>query len=196
MKWETGRAIACRVWPTAGLIAALAASGPAGAAQFVFSGKPIHPACVEALAMQSGDAIPVTTAVSLVGCAASQRSQLEVRRDRSTLSIATPEGGSFGYTVISTLDNGIFIIAIRRTDAHGSSSTSLAAVDIRQRPQVMRTGEVAQRWVLEMVGEVWLPDMELASVRTIGNRVHFAAGVGPNRKEEVIDLTRIGKARR
>jgi hypothetical protein len=183
-------------WTMAGLLAALSASGAAEAEDFVFSGEPIHPACVEALAMQSGDAIPVTKAVSLTGCAASQRSRLAVEREGSFRTIHGPAGGSFGYALISTLDNGIFVIGIRRTDAQGASSVSLAAVDIRQQPQLMRTGEVAQRWILEMVGEVWLPGMDLASVQTVGNRVHFVAGVGASRKEEVVDLTRIGRARR
>jgi len=41
---------------------------------FLYAGQPVHPACVHALAMHQGDRMPVTTAVSLEGCAASERS--------------------------------------------------------------------------------------------------------------------------
>ena len=60
------------------LLCACAIVAFAGAAQakeeFLYSGEPIHPACVHALAMQQGDAVPVTTAVSLEGCISSERS--------------------------------------------------------------------------------------------------------------------------
>lgn len=183
---------------TGGLLAVLAASGAAKAEDgFVFSGKPVHPACVEALAMRTGDAIPVTTAVSLSGCAASERSKLAVKQDGSAYLIEGPDGGgTFGYRVISALDNGMFIVAIRRTDSQGAASVSLAAVDIRERPTLLRGGDVGTRKILEMVGEVWLPDVQLGSVETVGNIVHYWAGVGANRREGTVDLTRIGKARR
>ncbi len=59
------------------LLHACAIVAVAGAAQakeaFLYNGEPIHPGCVHALAMQQGDAVPVTTAVSLEGCASSER---------------------------------------------------------------------------------------------------------------------------
>ncbi len=41
-----------------------------------------------------------------------------------------------------------------------------------------------------------MPDMELASFRSVGNRVHFVAGVGPERVERDFDFTRLGKMRK
>jgi hypothetical protein len=38
--------------------------------------------------------------------------------------------------------------------------------------------------------------MELTSFRTAGNRVHFVSGVGPERVERDLDLTRLGKMRK
>ncbi len=46
---------------------------------FTDAGRPIHPGCIHALAMHQGDAVPVTTAVSLAGCATSERSKSEIR---------------------------------------------------------------------------------------------------------------------
>ena len=46
---------------------------------FMYADRPIHPGCIHALAMHQGDAVPVTTAVSLAGCATSERSKSEVR---------------------------------------------------------------------------------------------------------------------
>ncbi len=34
---------------------------------FTYADRPIHPGCIHALAMHQGDAVPVTTAVSLAG---------------------------------------------------------------------------------------------------------------------------------
>jgi len=46
-------------------------------------------------------------------------------------------GGSFGYRVLSRLDNGIFGLAIRRVLPDGSERVSLAAVEIVQRPMIL-----------------------------------------------------------
>ncbi len=55
------------------------AGGAHAKEEFVYSGEPIHPGCIHALAMQQGDAGPVTTAVNLEGCASSERSKIVVR---------------------------------------------------------------------------------------------------------------------
>ena len=55
-------------------------------------------------------------------------------------------------------------------------------------------GGVVDQQVLEMIGEVRIADIQLASLRTAGNRVHFSAGVGPSRVDRSVDLSRIGKA--
>jgi hypothetical protein len=165
---------------------------------FAFNDEPIHPGCVDALVMQDGDAIPVTTAISLRGCKASNRSRAAISRNAEGLvSIEDPEligGGSFGYRHLSTLKNGIFILGIVRTHADGSTRLSIAAVDLVERPMLLR-GQVVQQPQLEMIGEVWIKDIEFASLRTIGNVVHFSAGVGPSRTQQSIDLSRIERAR-
>jgi len=166
---------------------------------FLYSGQPIHPACVHAIAMHQGDAVPVTTAVSLEGCASSERSRAKVHYEAGDLAVIEDDallaGGSFGYRVISRLDNGIFGLAIRRVRPDGSERVSLAAVEIVQRPMILH-GSVVQLQQLELLGELWVPDMELTSFRTAGNRVHFVSGVGPERVERDLDLTRLGKMRK
>ncbi len=166
---------------------------------FVYGGEPIHPACVHAIAMHQGDAVPVTTAVSLEGCASSERSQSKVHYETGDLAVIEDEallgGGSFGYRVLSRLDNGIFGLAIRRVRSDGSERVSLAAVEIVRRPMILH-GSVVQLEQIELLGELWVPDMELTSFRTAGNRVHFVSGVGPERVERNVDFTRLGKMRK
>ena len=113
---------------------------------FIYKGEPVHPACVQALAMQQGDAVPVATAVSLEGCAASERSRSRVRYKGDIAWFedeALMGAGSFGYR--------------------------------------------------ELLGEIWIRDMQMASFRSVGNVVHFSAGVGRNRVDRTVDLTRLGR---
>ena len=180
--------------------AIVAVAGGAEAKQaFLYNGEPIHPGCVHALAMQQGDAVPVTTAVSLEGCVSSERSGAEVRYESDDLAVIKDDallgGGSFGYRVLNQFDNGIFGLAIRRILPDGAERVSLAAVKIVVRPMI-RHGRIVHLQFIELLGELWIPDMELATFRSIGNRVHFVAGVGPERVERDIDFTRLGRVRK
>lgn len=185
---------------TAGLLglALLIAASPASASEpFIWSGEPVHPGCVHALVMKPGDLVPVATSVSLPGCASSDRSRAKLQFDKEFTFIeddAFLGGGSFGYQHISTLDNGLFILGIQRVDADGKEHVSLSAMAIVKRPTLQAGGQVTQRQVLEMVGEVRLPDMRMASIRVAGNRVHFSAGAGSSRIDRTVDLSRIGRA--
>jgi hypothetical protein len=72
---------------------------------------------------------------------------------------------------------------------------SLAAVEIVERPMI-RHGNIVQLKLVELLGELWIPDMELMSFRSVGNRVHFSAGTGDERVEREVDFTRLGKMRK
>ena len=72
---------------------------------------------------------------------------------------------------------------------------SLAAVKIVERP-MLRSGMVVNVQLLELLGEVWIRDMQMASFRSVRNIVHFSAGVGRDRIDRKVDLTRIGKMRK
>jgi hypothetical protein len=165
---------------------------------FTYADRPIHPGCIHALTMHQGDAVPVTTAVSLVGCATSERSKGEVRYE-GDLAIIEDEallgGGSFGYRVMNQLDNGIFGLAVRRILPDGEERVSLAAVQLVARPMI-RHGSPDPLMLVELLGEMWIPDMQILSFKSIGNKVHFVSGVGPERIERTIDFTRIGKQRK
>lgn len=163
-------------------------------AAFIHSDRSIHPACVQAVAMQVGDSIPVTRGVSLQGCMASERSEIKPFRDGDRYGIEI-DGGKFIYNHLSTLDNGLFIVGINRVLPDGSERFSLAALQIVERPTLVAR-EVMQRRVLETIGEVWLNDVQRASLRTSGNLVSYSAGVGSRKVEQTIDLSRIGKASR
>jgi hypothetical protein len=180
-------------------LALTALAGEAGArAPFVYAGKPVHPACVHALSMQEGDAFPVVTAVSLEGCATSTRSRSKVQYDGDIAYFeddALLGGGSFGYREITQLDNGIYGLAIRRVSPDGQERVSLAAVSIVSRP-MMRQGKIVTLQMLESLGELWIPDMELLSFRSAGNKVHFVAGTGPDKVQRDVDFTRLGKLRK
>lgn len=191
--------------PRLGLATALllsllpSAEAMAGGAPFVFGSEPVHPGCVHALVMQEGDRVPVVTAVSLPACASSERSQAPLKFDKEIVYIedeALTGFPSFGYRHLSTLDNGIFVIGIRRVDAEGKAHVSLAAMTIRKRPTLQRGGGVSDRLILEMVGEVRIPDMRMASLKVQGNVVHYSAGAGATRIDRTIDLSRIGRALR
>ena len=180
--------------------AVVAAAGAAQAkGQFLYSGEPIHPGCVHALAMQQGDATPVTTAVSLEGCASSERSKAKIRYESDDLAVIQDDallgGGSFGYRVLNQLDNGIYGLAIRRVLPDGEERVSLAAVSIVDRPMI-RHGNIVRLQLIELLGELWIPNMDLTSFRAVGNRIHFVAGSGRERVERDVDFTRLGKMRK
>jgi len=180
--------------------ALVAAAGTAHARpNFLYSGEPVHPGCVHALVMQQGDSVPVTTAVSLEGCASSQRARAKIRYVSDDLATIEDDellgGGSFGYRVLNQLDNGIFGLAILRTLPDGEERVSLAAVKMVERPMI-RHGNIVRLQMIELLGELWIPDMEVMSFRSVGNRVHFTAGQGPERVERDVDFTRLGKLRK
>ena len=180
--------------------AIVAAAGVAHAqGKFLYSGEPIHPGCVHALAMHQGDATPVTTAVSLEGCASSERSGAKVRYESDDLAVIEDDallgGGSFGYRVLNQLDNGIYGLAIRRILPDGEERVSLAAVSIVDRPMI-RHGNIVRLQLIELLGELWISGMELTSFRAVGNRIHFVVGAGPERIERDVDFTRLGKMRK
>jgi len=169
-----------------------------GQSHLLYGGEPVHPACIQALAMHQGDAVPVITAVSLEGCASSERSKAPVTLDGEVASFEDESilgGGTFGYRELTQLDNGIIGLAIRRTFPDGSERVSLAAVKIVERPMI-RQGRVAAMQHIELLGELWVPDIDILSFRSIGNRVHFVAGVGPEKVERNVDFTRLGKLRK
>jgi len=176
----------------------LVASAADAEEAFMYADRPIHPGCIHALAMHQGDAVPVTTAVSLAGCATSERSKSEVRYEGDLAVIKDEDllgGGSFGYRVINQLDNGIFGLAVRRVLPDGEERVSLAAVQLVGR-HMIRHGSTVRLMLVELLGEMWIPDMQLLSFQSIGNKVHFVSGVGPDRVERTIDFTRIGKQRK
>jgi hypothetical protein len=177
---------------------AVIASNAHAQAQFLYAGEPVHPACVHALAMQQADAVPVTTAVSLEGCASSGRSKSKVQYEGQLAFFeddAVLGGGSFGYNRLTQLDNGIFGLAIRRILPDGEERVSLAAVKIVERPMI-RHGQIVKLQQLELLGELWIPGMDLLSFRSMGNVVHFTAGVGRDRVERDFDFTRLGRMRK
>jgi hypothetical protein len=188
-----------RVITLAALAIALVLPFAAASEPFIFSGEPVHPGCVHALVMQPGDVVPVMTSLSLPGCAASERSKARLQFDKEIIYIQDEKltgDGSFGYRHLSTLDNGLFLLGLRRVDADGTTHISLAAMAINKRPVLQKGGQVGERLVLEMVGEVRLPDMRMASLKVVGNRVQFSAGAGTTKVDGSVDLSRIGRALR
>ncbi len=185
------------VLPCAVAIAVIAGEAQAQA-PFLYGSEPVHPACVHALAMHQGDAIPVTTAVSLEGCASSKRTRSKVQHAEPITFFedeALLGGGSFGYRELTQLDNGIFGLAILRVLPDGEERVSLAAVKIVERPMI-RHGQIVHQQQIELLGEVWIPDMEMLSFRSMGNIVHFSAGVGRDKVERKFDFTRLGRMRK
>jgi hypothetical protein len=163
-----------------------------------YAGEIVHPACVHALAMQHPDAIPVTMSVNLEGCSASARSKSSVSQDGEFAVFEDEDllaGGSFGYRELTQLDNGIIGLVVRRTDPDGEEHVSLAAVELVVRPMV-RQGRIVQAEMLELLGEIWIPDMQIWSFRSVGNLVHFEAGAGPDKVERTFDFTELGKKRK
>lgn len=183
----------------AGIAVIATGAGEARAqAGFVYAGEPVHPGCIHALAMNQGDRAPVTTAVSLEGCASSERSKSEVRYEHDLLVIEDDVllgGGSFGYRVLNRLDNGIIGLVVRRVLPDGEERVSLAAVQMVARPMI-RNGLIVNVMLVELLGELWVPEMQLSSFQSIGNSVHFVSGVGSERVERNVDFTRLGRQRK
>lgn len=180
------------------LAIALFSSAAHAQSRLLYGGEPVHPACIHALAMHQGDAVPVTTAVSLEGCASSDRSKAPVVYDGELAGFeddAILGGGSFAYRELTRLDNGIIGLAIRRVFPDGTERVSLAAVNVVERAMV-REGRVATMQQIELLGEMWVPNIEILSFRSIGNRVHFVAGTGREKVERNVDFTRLGKLRK
>jgi hypothetical protein len=176
----------------------LVASDASARSRFLYAGEPVHPACVHALAMHQGDSVPVTTAVSLEGCASSDRTRSKVRYEGEITIFEDEEllgGGSFGYREITQLDNGIFGLVIRRVLPDGEERVSLAAIKMIERPMI-RHGTIVRLQQIELLGELWIPGMELLSFRSMGNVVHFTAGVGREKVERNVDFTRLGRMRK
>jgi hypothetical protein len=177
---------------------AMVADDARAQSRFLYGGNPVHPACVHALAMHQGDAVPVTTAVSLEGCATSERSKSEVRYEGEVVLFedeALLGAGSFGYRELTQLDNGFFGLVIRRILPDGKERVSLAAITIVERPMI-RHGQIVRLKLIELLGELWIPDMEMWSFRSMGNVVHFTAGMGRDKVERNVDFTRLGRMRK
>ena len=192
---DVGRILSFAAWT---LVAIAGAAEARAENTFTYGGKPVHPGCVHALAMEQGDRAPVTTAVSLEGCASSERSKSTPHADHDVLTIeddALLGGGSFGYRVLNRLDNGIFGLAIRRIAPDGTERVSLAAVQLVPRAMI-QNGKVNQVMLIELLGELWVPEMQLSSFRAMGNSVHFVSGTGRDRVERNVDLTRLGRQRK
>ncbi|MDJ0852526.1 MAG: hypothetical protein QNK04_29495 [Myxococcota bacterium] len=186
--------------PLLGAACLVGSAGIARAAStFLYEGDLVHPACVHALVMHEVDRAPVTLSVSLRGCAQSLRSRIPFRFDGPVATFTNPEllgGGSFGYRPLRRLDNGIHVLAIRRTTPAGQVETSLAAVDFAERP-VLSSGLVTRVQVLELLGQARLPEAQIKTLRSVGNevRVEVRAG-GETRTLRTVDFTELGKARR
>jgi hypothetical protein len=164
----------------------------------LYGGEPVHPACIHALAMHQGDSAPVTTAVSLEGCNSSARSKSKVRHEGDFVLFedeALLGGGSFGYHELTQLDNGIIGLVVRRVLPDGEERVSLAAVMTISRPMI-RNGRIINLEQIELLGELWIPGMQMTSFRSMGNVVHFIAGTGPDRVEREVDFTRLGRMRK
>jgi hypothetical protein len=178
-------------------IAAFASAAHAQS-NLLYGDEPVHPACVHALAMHQGDATPVTTAVSLEGCSSSERSKSRVQHKGEVVFFEDETllgGGSFGYRELTQLENGIIGLAIVRVLPDGEERVSMAAVTKIARPMI-RNGQIVQLEQIELLGELWIPDMQLMSFKSLGNVVHFSAGAGPDRVEREIDFTRLGRMRK
>ena len=173
--------------------------GAATADDFLFKGKPVHPACVHALVTNSeGDPLPVPLVVSLAGCMASARAANEILYEGEAIEFkdeALLSDETFGYRVLSQLTKELFILGMRRTSADGSKKISLAVVDIVERP-MFRNGAVIQVPALELLALVPLPKSQSMNFRRSGNIVQIKVGWGPNAMDRTVDLTPLVKARK
>jgi hypothetical protein len=171
----------------------------AAADDFLFKGKPVHPACVHALVTNSeGDPLPVPLVVSLAGCMASPRAANKIIYEGEAIEFkdeALLGDETFGYRVLSQLTKELFILGTRRTSADGSKKISLAVIDIVERP-MFRNGAVMQVPALELLALVPLPKSQSMSFRRSGNLVQIKVGSGPNAMDRTVDLTPLVKARK
>ena len=171
----------------------------ATADDFLFKGKPVHPACVHALVTNSeGDPLPVPLVVSLAGCMASPRAANKILYEGEAIEFkdeALLGDETFGYRVLSQLTKELFILGTRRTSADGSKKISLAVVDIVERP-MFPSGAVIQVPALELVALVPLPKSQSMNFRRSGNIVQIKVGWGPNAMDRTVDLTPLVKARK
>jgi len=140
----------------------------------------------------------VITAVTLAGCTSSRRTRSKVHYEDDFATFeddALLGGGSFGYRELARLENGIVGLIIRRVLPDGEEKVSMAAVKLVDRP-MMRHGELVHMQQIELLGELWIPGMDVLSFRSMGNVVEFVAGTGPERVERKVDFTRLGKLRK
>lgn len=187
--------------PVLGLILGLGiavAPDAAKADDFLFKGKPIHPACVHALVTNlEGDPLPVPLVVSLAGCMASPRAEIAIRHEENEAIEIQDEallgGAAFGYRVMSQLTDELFIIGTRLTSADGTKHVSLAVIDIVERP-MFNLGAVMQVPALELLALVPLPKSESMNFRRSGNVVQVKVGSGPNAFDRTVDLSPLVKA--
>ena len=157
-----------------------------------FEDKPIHPACIRALAMKKGDILPVTNTVDLEGCMANPLSHATAHVKEESHTIALDEehgGGSFSYRILGTLDNGIRIVGIGRVAADGSRAISVAAIDLVNEP-ALRHGNMVDRTMLKLIVERWVHDFTHGQVQVVGNTVRFYVTSGSSEVDRVIDLSR------
>ena len=184
---------------SAWLAALLLISGAAHAEDLFHNDKAIHPACLEALTRATeGEKFPVTLAVSLLGCEASSRSEIPVRRAEGISTIedeALLGGEAFSYHALGQLNNGIYAVAVRRTSPDGAERISLAAIDIVARPMLV-SGQIITVPMLELLARVSLPEAEFKSFRKVDNTVQVRAGPGARAIDRTVDLTALGKARK
>lgn len=173
--------------------------GTAEADDFLFKGKPIHPACIHALVTNfEGDPLPVPLVVSLAGCMASSRAAAEIRYEGEVIEIeddALLGDGSFGYRVLSQLTDELFILGIQRVTDEGGRKVSLAVIDIVERP-MFRLGAVMQVPSLELLALVPVPKSQSMNFRRSGNLIQIKVGTGPNAMDRTVDLTPLVKARK
>jgi len=171
----------------------------AAADDFLFKGKPVHPACVHALVTNSeGDPLPVPLVVSLAGCMASPRAANKIIYEGEAIEFkdeALLGDETFGYRVLSQLTKELFILGMRRTSADGSKKVSLAVIDIVEHP-MFRIGAVMQVPALELLALVPLPKSQSMEFRRSGNLVRIRVGSGPNAMDQTVDLTPLVKARK
>jgi len=180
------------------LVLTLALSpGAAEADDFLFKGKPIHPACVHALVTNlEGDPLPVTLAVSLAGCMASPRAEIEIRYEGEAIEIQDETllgDTTFGDRVLSQLTDELFILGIRWTSPDGTTKINLAVIDIVEHP-MFRVGAVIQVPTLDLLALVPIPNSQSMNFRRSGNRVQIRVGSGPNAMDRTVDLTPLVKA--
>jgi len=157
-----------------------------------FEDKPIHPACIRALAMKKGDILPVTNTVDLEGCMANPSSQTapQVKEGIHTILLDEAQGGgSFSYRILGTLDNGIRIVGIGRVAADGSRAISVAGIDLVVE-RALRHGEMVKRQFLKLVFDRWVEDFTHGQVQVVGNSVRFVVRSGTSKVDRVVDLSR------